>query len=128
MAGTFPRPWESNARGSVTVGVLTGLMPLLSLAAFGLALLLTAGVRGATADQGFFAQQQLIIIAFLVGLAISTIVYAVLCRQALRRARQWLLDGSTRAATGAYWALGATALIVLLPLLVALFMHQAPFP
>jgi hypothetical protein len=109
-------------------GVLTGLSPLLSAVVFGLALLLTASVRVATAGQGFFTQQKFIIIVFLIGLAAAAIVYAVLCRQALRRARQWLLDGSVRAATAAYWALGATALVVLLPLLMALFMHQAPFP
>ena len=128
MAGTSPRSWDSSAGGSAAQGVLTGLMPLLSVAVFGLALLFTAGVRIATADQGFFAQQKFIVTVFLIGLAAAAIVYGVLCRQALRRARQWLVDGSVRAATAAYWALGATALVVLFPLLVALFMHQAPFP
>jgi hypothetical protein len=128
MAGMSSRSWDSGAGGSVARGVLTGLMPLLSLVVFGLALLLTAGVRSATADQGFFAQQKIIVTVFLVGLAVATIVYGVLCRQALRRAREWLLDGEGRLAAATYWSLGSTALIVLLPLLLALLMHQAPFP
>lgn len=128
MAGVSTRSWDSSAGGSAAQGVLTGLMPLLSVAVFGLGLLLTAGVRSATADQGFFAQQKFIVTAFLVGLVAAAIVYGALCRQALRRAREWLVDGSARAASAAYWSLGATALVVLLPLLLALFMRQAPFP
>lgn len=128
MAGMSSRSWDSSAGGSVPRGVLTGLMPLLSLVIFGLALLLTAGVRIATASQGFFAQQRYAVIVLSIGLALAAIAYAVLCRLALRRARAWLLDGSGRAAVAAYWALGVTALVVLLPVLLALLLPQHPAP
>jgi hypothetical protein len=128
MAGMSSRSWDSSAGGSITRGALTGLMPLLSLVVFGLALLLTAGVRIATASQGFFAQQHYAVIVLATGLALSAIAYAMLCRLALRRARGWLLDGSGRAATAAYWALGVSALVVLLPVLLALLLPQHPAP
>ena len=128
MAGTSPRSWDSSSGSSAAQGVLTGLMPLLSLAVFGVALLLTAGVRVATAGQGFFAQQRYAVIVLAIGLVLAAIAYALFCRAALRRARQWLLDGSARAATAAYWALGATALVVLLPLLLAILLPQHPAP
>lgn len=128
MAGPSPRPGESNARGSLTVGVLTGLMPLLSLVVFGLALLLTAGVRIWVQSQGFFVQQRDAVLVLAPGLIIATIVYAVLSARALRRARGWLLEGSERVAAAAYWSLGATALIVLLPVLLALALPQHPAP
>jgi hypothetical protein len=128
MPGTSSQSWDSGAGGSAAQGVFTGLMPLLSVAVFGLALLLTAGVRVATAGQGFFAQQRYAVIVLAIGLVLAVIAYALLCRAALRRARQWLVDGSGRAATAAYWALGATALVVLLPLLLAILLPQHPAP
>ncbi len=128
MAGMSSRSWDSASGGTIAQGVLTGLMPLLSLALFGLALLLTAGVRIATAEQGFFAQQRYAVIVLGIGLALATIAYGLLCRAALRRARAWLVEGSGRAATAAYWALGATALVVLLPVLLAVLLPQHPAP
>jgi hypothetical protein len=128
MAHMSSRSWDSSAGGSIAQGVLTGLMPLLSLVLFGLALLLTAGVRIATAEQGFFAQQRYAVIVLSIGLALSAIAYAVFCRLALRRARGWLTDGSDRTATAAYWALGVSALVVLLPVLLAVLLPQHPAP
>jgi hypothetical protein len=128
MAGVSPRSWESDAQGSVAQGVLTGLMPLLSLVLFGLALLLGAGVRTWTESQGFFTQQRYTVIVLAAGLVISAIVYAVLCARSLRRARDWLVSGSDRAALAAYWSLGVTALIVLLPVLLAVLLPQHPAP
>jgi hypothetical protein len=128
MADLSSRSWDSDAQGSALQGVLTGLLPLLSLLVFGLALLLTAAVRGATASQGFFAQQQYDVIVLAAGLVLAAITYAVFCARALRRARDWLLDGSDRVAMATYWSLGVTALIVLLPVLLAVLLPQHPAP
>ncbi|HEV2238512.1 MAG TPA: hypothetical protein VGR57_17775 [Ktedonobacterales bacterium] len=128
MADMSSRSWDSDTQGSALRGVLTGLMPLLSVLVFGLALLLTAGVRGATASQGFFAQQKYAVIVLAAGLVLAGITYAVFCARALRRARDWLVDGSDRAALATYWSLGVTALLVLLPVLLAIALPQHPAP
>jgi hypothetical protein len=117
------------ANGGALRGALAGLVPLALLAAIiAAAFLLTALVRQATAPEGFYAQQQAVVIVLVAGLVIAAIVYVVTCVRTLRRAAAWRQVGISTRATGALAALAATALIVLLPFILAVVLPQHPAP
>lgn len=114
---------------SVWRGVLVGLIPLGLLAGIvAITLLVTALARQLVAGSGFFVQQQTALIALIVGLVLATVVYAVAIWRVLRRVKIWQRDGTTTQANAALWALTATALIVVLPVLLALILPQHPAP
>jgi hypothetical protein len=118
-----------DSRSDVGRGILTGLTPLVSVVGVVVvALLLTALVRALMTSQGFFAQQQAAVIVLGIGLLAAIVVYVVACARALRQARAWLGAGQEASASAAYWSLGATALIVLLPVALALLLPQHPAP
>ena len=108
-------------------GLLVGLIPLGLLAAIvGITVLLTALARQIFEASGFFAQQQAALIVLIVGLLLAIAVFVVAVRRVLRRVATWQQSGVKASAT--LWALGATALIVLLPVLLALLLPQHPAP
>ncbi len=110
-------------------GVLVGLIPLGLLAGIVLiTLLVTAFVRQLVAGSGFFVQQQTALIALIVGLVLATVVFAVASWRVLRRVKSWQRDGTTAQANAALWALTATALIIVLPVLLAIILPQHPAP
>ena len=110
-------------------GVLLGLIPLGLLAGIvAITLIVTALVRQLVAGSGFFVQQQTALIALIVGLVLAIVVYAVASWRVLRRVKIWQRDGTTRQANAALWALTATALIIVLPVLLALILPQHPAP
>jgi len=110
-------------------GVLVGLIPLGLLAGIVLiTLLVTALVRQLVAGSGFFVQQQTALIALIVGLVLAIVVFAVASWRVLRRVKIWQRDGTTRQANAALWALTATALIIVLPVLLAIILPQHPAP
>lgn len=114
---------------SVWRGVLVGLIPLGLLAGIvAITLLVTALARQLVAGSGFFVQQQTALIALIVGLVLAIVVYAVAIWRVLRRVKIWQRDGTTTQANAALWALTATALIVVLPVLLALILPQHPAP
>jgi uncharacterized membrane protein YidH (DUF202 family) len=114
---------------SVWHGVLVGLIPLGLLAGIvAITLLVTALVRELVAGSGFFVQQQSALLALIGGLVLATVVYAVASWRALRRIKIWQRDGTTAQANAALWALTATALIIVLPVLLALILPQHPAP
>jgi hypothetical protein len=115
--------------GALRGGLATGLLPLAPLAGITiLALALAAPARQLLAGQGFFAQQQAAVIVITLGLAAAAASYTVLCVRALRRVREWQQTGEAAQAAQALWALGGTALVVLLPLLLAILLPQHPAP
>ena len=110
-------------------GVLVGLIPLGLLAGIVLiTLLVTALVRQLVAGSGFFVQQQTALIALIVGLVLAIVVFAVASWRVLRRVKIWQRDGTTRQANAALWTLTATALIIVLPVLLAILLPQHPAP
>jgi len=110
-------------------GVLVGLIPLGLLAGIVvITLLVTALIRQLVAGSGFFVQQQSALIALIAGLVLAIVVFAVACWRVLRGVKIWQRDGTTRQANAALWALTATALIIVLPVLLAIILPQHPAP
>ncbi len=131
-------PPDSPARGGETrrtrvsplwLGALIGLLPLLVLAVIeAAAVVLTAGARALTVGQGFAAEQLATALTLGVGLALGFVAYATLLVLVWRRIIVWRHAGQERQATGALFALALTALVVLLPVVLALLIPQHPAP
>lgn len=116
-------------KGSIWHGALVGLIPLGLLAGIvAITLLVTALARQLVAGSGFFVQQQTALIALIVGLVLVIVVYAVAIWRVLRHVKIWQRDGTTTQANAALWALTATTLIMVLPVLLALILPQHPAP
>ena len=86
-------------------------------------LLLTILTRYLTASDGFVVEQQINIIAVIVGLVLVAIVYTLGIVRMLRKIRTWEREGKTTLATGALGALGITAVIIALPIVLVFFLH-----
>jgi hypothetical protein len=86
-------------------------------------LLLTILVRHLTSSAGFIIQQQITVIAVIMGLALVGIVYTIGIIRMLRKIREWEHQGKTALATGALWSLGITALISALPIVLVFLIH-----
>jgi hypothetical protein len=86
-------------------------------------LLLTILIRHLTASDGFVVEQQINMIAVIIGLVLVAIVYTLGIVRMLRKIREWEHEGKTTLATGALWALGITAVILALPIVLVFFMH-----
>jgi uncharacterized membrane protein YidH (DUF202 family) len=107
--------------------LLVGLLPLGLLAAVvGMTIPLTALARQLYEGAGFFAQQQAAVIVLSVGLLLAIAVFAVAVWRVLRRVAAWQQNGAKASAT--LWALSATALIVVLPVVLAVLLPQHPAP
>ena len=110
-------------------GALRGLVPLgLLLVLVVIALALAALMRQSFAGSGFFAQQQAAVITLAVGLAVAIVAYGVAIFFTLRRVATWQQTGAVAQARAALWALGITAFIVVLPVLLAIVLPQHPAP
>ena len=119
----------SEVTNSVWQGVLTGLIPLgLLIVLVTVTMLLTALARLQFADAGFFTQQQASVLVLIVGLIITIAVFAVAIWLVLRRVAVWQQNVVTIQANAALWALGITALVVVVPVLLAILLPQHPFP
>ncbi len=116
-------------KSSVWRGVLVGLIPLGLLAGIVvITLLVTALARQLAAGSGFFVQQQTALIALIVGLVLAIVSYAMAIWRVLRRVKSWQRDGTASQANAALWTLTASALLVILPVLLALLFPQHPAP
>lgn len=110
-------------------GVLIGFLPLgLLVVIAAAALALTAGVRALVGGQAFSTEQLAVVLTLGIGLALGFVVYVIAIVRVWRRMTTWRLPGYARQATGALWALAITALIVLLPVVLALVIPQHPAP
>ena len=121
----FSSLWENDTLR----GALRGLVPLgLLMVVIVIALVLTALMRQLVASSGFFAQQQVSVITLIAGLVLALAVYGIAIFLTLRRVAAWQQAGSAAQARAALWALGITAFIVVLPVLLAIVLPQNPAP
>lgn len=122
-----PRPSELT-RG-VWRNVMIGLIPLgLLIGMVTVTVLLTALARMLFTSAGFFAQQQAAVIVLIAGLILAIAVFAVAVWRVLRRVAVWQQNGAITQANATLWALAVTALVVIVPVLVAIVLPQHPFP
>ena len=120
---------SSQSKDSVLRGALIGLIPLVLLIVMVvIAFLLTALARQLVASSGFFAQQQASLIVLIAGLVVALVVYIVAMIRTLRRVTAWQRGGAVGQARAALLALGFTALVVLLPVILAIVLPQNPAP
>jgi ABC-type nickel/cobalt efflux system permease component RcnA len=127
-----PVPEQTQVAGrmaGVWRGLLVGLMPLGLLAAVvGMCVLLTALARQLFAGAGFFAQQEAAVIVLIVGLLLAIAVFAVAAWRVFRRVAAWQQSGARAQASATLWALSVTALLMVLPVVLALLLPQRPAP
>lgn len=110
-------------------GVLVGFLPLLLLAVFVVAAeALTVGARALSTGQDFSTEQLAVVLTLALGLALGLVVYVLALVRVWRRMTIWRLTGHARQAIGALWALAITALIILLPVVLALVIPQHAAP
>ena len=129
---TFNGPAQyhlSQAKSSLLRGVLVGMIPfVLLLIIVAVTVLLTALVRQLVASSGFFAQQQAALIVVIIGLGVALVSYLIAVVVLLRRATAWQRGGAVGQARAALVAVGFTALVVLLPVVLAIVLPQSPAP
>ena len=129
---TFNGPAQSPSlphRGSALRGFLVGFIPLGLLLLIGaVTVLLTALVRQLVASSGFFAQQQASVIVLIVGLVVALMFCIIAIVRIMRNITSWQRSGADGQARAALLALGFTALIVLLPAVLAIALPQNPAP
>jgi len=132
MYNTLNDPAQSLSlqhKGSALRGVLVGFIPLgLLLLVVAVTVLLTALVRQLVASSGFFAQQQASMIVLIVGLIVALVVYIIAIVRTMRNITSWQRTGADGQARAALLALGCTALVVLLPVVLAIVLPQNPAP
>jgi uncharacterized membrane protein len=132
MSNTFNDPAQSLSlphKDSALRGVLVGFIPLGLLLLIGaVTILLTALARQLVASSGFFAQQQASVIVLIAGLVVALVVYIIAIVRALRSITAWQRSGVSGQARAALLALGFTALVVLLPVVLAIVLPQNPAP
>ena len=112
--------WRGALVGLIPLGLLTGIVAI--------TLLFTVLARQLVAGSGFFVQQQTALIALIVGLVLAIVVFTVASWRVLRHVKIWQRDGTTKQANAALWALTATAMIIVLPVLLAIILPQHPAP
>ncbi|TMD63960.1 MAG: hypothetical protein E6I91_11810 [Chloroflexi bacterium] len=128
-SGVSMQAQSSSPENNTWRGFLTGIVPLVLLVVIvAIALAVTALVHQLFAPSGFFAQQQASVITLVVGLAIALVVYVGAFVRALRRGAAWQRQGAIKPSRAALWSLGITALIVVLPVLLAIVLPQHPAP
>ena len=116
-------------KDSILRGILVGLIPLgFLLLVVAITVLLTALARQLVASSGFFAQQQASVIVLIAGLLVALVVFIVAIVRTFRNITSWQRSGAGGQARAALLALGCTALVVLLPVVLALVLPQNPAP
>ena len=129
---TFQDPAQNPSlqdKGSALRGVVIGLIPLgLLLLIVAVPVLLTALARQLIASSGFFAQQRASVIVLIAGLVVALVVYIIAIVRTLKSVTTWQRGGEGGQARAALLALGFTALVVLLPVVLAIVLPQSPAP
>ena len=120
---------SSQSRGSAIRGVWTGLIPLALFVFFvAIALGTTAFARQLVVDSGFAVQGQVALINLVAGLILAIAVFGVAVWRVLRRVALWQQSGERVQAKATLWTLAATALIIVVPVLLAVLLPQSPAP
>lgn len=132
MYNAFHDPAQSlsmQQKDSALRGILIGFIPLgLLLLIVAITVLLMALARQLVASSGFFAQQQASVIVLLAGLVIALVVFIIALVRTMRNITSWQRSGAIGQARSALLALGCTALVVLLPVVLAIVLPQNPAP
>jgi ABC-type nickel/cobalt efflux system permease component RcnA len=122
-------PRSAEPTRGVWRGIMLGLIPLgLLISMVTVIVLLTALARLLFAGAGFFVQQQAAVLVLVVGLVLAIAVFALAVWRVLRHVAAWQKAGVAVKANAALWALGVSALVVVVPILLALLLPQHPFP
>ena len=120
-------PAQNQPEGGIWKGILNGVIPLaLLVVVVVVTLLLTDLTRPPIGTSGFFTQQRVSLIVLIAGLVLAIVIYIVALVLTLRRVASWH-PGSAQA-RAALLTLGATALIVVLPVLLSIMLPQSPAP
>lgn len=130
---TFHDPAQNPSlqnKGSALRGVLIGLIPLgLLLLIVAVPVLLTALARQLFASSGFFVQERAAVVVLIAGLVVALVVYILALVRTLRNITAWQRGGGGVLQARAAWlVLGFTALVVLLPVVLAIVLPQNPAP
>jgi hypothetical protein len=108
-------------------GIWAGALPLLlALVVFFLAEGITIVARIALLSAGFLFWRGITDGTIAVGLVVAAIVYVVFAVRALRQATAWQRGGAPQQAAATYWTLLIAALVLLIPVIVALALPQHP--
>jgi hypothetical protein len=109
--------------------LIFGLEPLAPLL---LIVILTIGLawlaRQITAGAGFYTQQWAAGVIVVLGILGGAVALAIFSVRALRQVKAWQESGLSAQAGAALWGLAVVALVVLLPLLLAILIPQHPAP
>jgi hypothetical protein len=108
-------------------GLGVGLTPAVFLyVGAGVAYLLTSLVRIVTPGLGFLTQLPIVNVAITICLLLLAVGYVFVAVRAFRQAHSWRAAGETTAANAVLWGLCASALLILVPVLVAILLPQHP--
>jgi MFS family permease len=114
---------------SIALGAGIGLIPLGVLIAMGaITLGLAALARLIIGNAHFFTQQTTSVIILLAGFGVGIGGYFAAIARVLNRVAGWHSAGETRRAAATLWALAVTALVVLVPVILAIVLPQHPAP
>jgi hypothetical protein len=83
-------------------------------------------MRVATNGLGFLTQLPILNVASMLCLVALAVGFTLVSVRVFRQARRWREVGDTTTAYAALWGLGASALLVLIPVLVAILLPQHP--
>jgi formate hydrogenlyase subunit 3/multisubunit Na+/H+ antiporter MnhD subunit len=113
--------------GAIIRGAGVGLAPaaflyLGALIVFGFIALM----RVATAGLGFLTQLPILNVMSLLCLVALAVGFTLVSVRVFRLARAWREDGETTAANALLWGLGASALLILVPVLLGILLPQHP--
>ncbi len=110
-------------------GILIGLRLLgLPVAILIIAIALDMFIHALDVSGGFFVQQEIAITTLIVGLVVAIVVYIVAIQSTMKRVEAWQQEGATKTARFALCSLGITALVVVLPIVLAIVLPQHPAP
>jgi hypothetical protein len=117
----------SDTSDTILRGVGVGLAPAALLyvgilAGFGVVSLL----RVASTGLGFLTQLPVLNVVSALCLVALAVGFTLVSVRVFRQARRWREDGETMAANAVLWGLGASALLILAPVLLAILLPQHP--
>ena len=110
-------------------GIWIGLIPLgLLVATIGLSIGFAILARLVSVPAGFLVWRWIVEGIWVGGLVIAAVVFLYATFRVLRVANRWQRVRLQSQASGVFWALGISALLILLPLLIAVMLPQQPAP
>jgi hypothetical protein len=110
-------------------GAVAATLPLAVLVAIVVVGAITlALVRALTAPFGFFTEQAVVLATLALMGLLGLMGYALACRRVMARIHAWQLTDQRAAPAAAMVTLSLTALIVVLPVLLATLLPQHPAP